>query len=110
MTDEDSLCCMALKLGLPKRLLKESVEKRKEDICQRVFWLKTITLWYAYHLMTVVMLGYLILRKYMVSIIMTCRFFQMKLIEEELMIFVRATTGQGDELKYHLGDHELIQY
>ena len=61
MTDEDSLCCMALKLGLPKRLLKESVEKRKEDICQRVFWLKTITLWYAYHLMTVVMLGYLIL-------------------------------------------------
>ncbi|RMX46195.1 hypothetical protein pdam_00007848 [Pocillopora damicornis] len=70
MTDEDSLCCMALKLGLPKRLLKESVEKRKEDICQRVFWLKTITLWYAYHLMT------------------------MKLIEEELAIFVRATTGQ----------------
>ena len=98
MADEDSLCCVTLKLGLPKRLLKESVEKRKEDICQRVFWLKTITLWYTYHLMTVVMLGYLILRKYMVSIIKTCRFFQMKLIEEELAIFVRATTGQGDEL------------
>ena len=39
MADEDSLCCVTLKLGLPKRLLKESVEKRKEDICQRVFWL-----------------------------------------------------------------------
>lgn len=33
----------------------------------------------------------------MVGIIMTCILFQMKLIEEELAIFVCATTGQGDE-------------
>ena len=33
----------------------------------------------------------------MVGIIMTCILFQMKLIEEEVAIFVCATTGQGDE-------------
>ena len=43
------------------------------------------------------MLKYFSLRKYMLSLLNDLYVFQMKLIEEELVIFVCATTGQGDE-------------